>query len=114
MRSGATDAAALRKAAADIEKSAEDEKRAARGVRQLAAERQQSSPWSVIMAGGQPRRVISLLSASINRLRSDATSIRRLVMGGLAEEGLTIRQIGRLFDVSHQRISSILGGRSGD
>lgn len=111
MGSDATDVAALHEVAADIEENAAEERRAARGLRRLAAERQRFS-WSEITAQGEPKRIIALLSVSIGRLRSDMRLIRRLVMGGLAEEGLTIRQIGRLFDVSHQRISAILGRRS--
>lgn len=112
MSESIADAATLEGIAADIEKTAQEEVRAAETVREIADERQENRSWREITSDGTPKAVLALLGTSLQRLRSDTGALRRLVMKGLSEEGLTVRQIGELFRVSHQRISAIIGGRN--
>ena len=112
MSRSAAEAAKLREVAAEIDKTAGDEMRAAEAVREVAAQRQRESPWRAIVATGEARALLELLAVCGRRLRADTSALRRLVISGLAEEDLTLRQIGRLFHVSHQRIYSVLGRQS--
>lgn len=109
--SGDKDAATLKELADEIDDSAEAERRAAAETRELAAEREAGASWRSLMAGGRPKALVGRLMHAGTRLRDNAGRIRRLTAEGLVGEGLTVRKIGHLFEVSHQRISSILSHR---
>lgn len=107
-----SDAAVLCQVAEEIGKAAEDEKQAADTIRQVADKRRGGESWRNIASSGLAKAFLDLLAASVQRLRNATSRLRKLVMSGLSAEGLTVRQIGHLFQVSHQRVSSILGRRT--
>lgn len=111
--SAENDAAILKELADDIEDAADAERQVADETRELATEREAGTSWRALMAGGRPRALTSRLSHTASRLRDSAGRLRRLTAEGLVGEGLTVRKIGQLFEVSHQRISSILSQDAG-
>lgn len=108
-----SDVTVLGEMADDIDQAADAQKEAARSVRVLGDKRSAGASWAALMEGGIFRKTLSSLLDSARRVRDDAGRLRRTAIGGLAEEGLTVRQIGHLFEVSHQRISAILAKRTG-
>jgi transposase len=54
------------------------------------------------------RLVLDLLGGSAERLAAAVGGIRRAWAASLAEQGVSIRQIGERFGVSHQRVSALL------
>lgn len=107
-----SDAAALNHVADEVTDSARHQRRVATLVRRMATQRSQGRPWRRIVDGGTPRRALEVLTEAARLLRDSAGRVRQVLIGGLAAEGSTTRQIGQLFDVSHQRISAILRRRT--
>lgn len=102
------EADALVEVAEQVDHTAREQRHAAVTMRRMAAQRRRGLSWQVIMRRGGPKLGHDLLSRSARHLRDSAGRMRRLVAGGLWREGVSTRQIGQLFDISHQRISSIL------
>ncbi len=104
----------LTEVADQVADSARLQRRAATLVRRMAAQRRRGRPWRSIVTSSTPRRTLELLGEAGRRLRHGARQLRQLLVGGLSAEGSTTRQIGELFEVSHQRISVILRTRHQD
>ena len=111
---GKRDAAAFREVAAAADMTAREQRRVASLARRIADQRERAVPWATIVEKGTVSSLAELLVRGANRLRVAASRVRRAAASGLLGEGLTTRQVGRRFGVSHQRISALVAPKSGD
>ncbi len=110
----APEARELETMADDVEAEARREEATAEDLRRVARDRRRGDTWRVLSADGRLHASLERLGGGAVLLRRAAASLRRLFTRGLFGEGMTTREIGRTFGVSHQRISSILGRREDD
>jgi hypothetical protein len=103
--------AALDGLADTVEENARDERRLARGIRQLRIGRAAGRTWHDLVSGERQPGVLKLASRILNRLTETSGALRRVLARGLRREGGTIAAIAGLFDVSHQRISALINRR---
>lgn len=91
-------------AAAAADQTATEQRQAAREARTLARRsRNGHAPEAVQLSG-----LLAMLTASASRLTAAAHTLRRGWVRALTEQGHSIRQIGGLLGVSHQRVSALL------
>jgi hypothetical protein len=105
---GDGDSATLEAVADQIDAAASEERAAASTVRELAAQRRKGSSWTHIATHGGLRAALERIGDGVQVLRGGAARLRRTAARGMVEEGTSTRQIGRLFGVSHQRVSAIV------
>jgi len=108
-RDQAADAMEMVADAADA--AADDERRVARQARAVGRLLAKGKSWVEVVDSGAVSRVLKLLRASINQLGAAARRLQVAVAGALVDEGMTTRQIGERFGVTHQRISALLSRR---
>lgn len=101
-------AVALNEVADAADATAKEQRQAATTSRQLSRARQRGASWHEIANSDRPQMLLALLGASARRLVETAGDFRRALARALTREGLTTREIGQRFGVSHQRISSLL------
>jgi hypothetical protein len=94
--------------------TAREQRRVASLARRIADQRDRSVPWASIIEKGTLNSLVELLGRGAHRLRIGASKVRRTAARGLLNEGLTTRQVGRRFGVSHQRISALASSDHGD
>lgn len=102
------DATAIREVAEAAETTAREQTRVAAIARRIADQRQAGVPWVAITQKGAIRALIDSLGAGAIRLRGAGAKLRRAWARGLLNEGLTTRQVGQRFGISHQRVSALL------
>lgn len=102
-------ASTLERAADAAEESASEQQQAADVAREAARGRRLDD-WPVEgpQLTGAVRLVLNLLGSSAERLAGAVGGLRREWAAALAEEGVSIRQIGERLGVSHQRVSALL------
>ena len=105
------DATELSTVAGEIDQAAAEGEEAAQAVRQLAEARRRGESWKAIISEGEAPKTVRAVMGAAERLAASAGQFRRIVARGLSREGRSTRDIGRLFEISHQRVSAILGRR---
>ncbi|HUC05394.1 MAG TPA: hypothetical protein VL961_08335 [Acidimicrobiales bacterium] len=111
------DIAALEEVAEAAETTAREQSDVATTARRMAAQRSEGRSWrdmtrhSAPPGGAGPQRLATTLEAGWQRIRRVASLFRRVAMRGLADEGVSTREIGKTFGVSHQRVSAIVTHR---
>lgn len=101
-------ASALEHAADAAEEAARDQEQAAAIAREAASSRRADSPADSPDTTHVTTTVLHLLGGSAQRLVTAVGALRRTWAQALADESLTIRQIGERLGVSHQRVSALL------
>jgi hypothetical protein len=101
-------AAALNELADAADDTAREQHEVAVASRRLSHERDRGASWREIADGGTLQRLLGHIGASARRLSAVGNGLRRALAVVLSAEGLTTRQIGERFGVSHQRVSSLL------
>ena len=99
---------ALEAAADGAEAAARDQQRAAAIARDAARDLDPGNPADHPQATRATSRVLRLLAGSAQRLTATAGSLRRAWAQSLADENLSLRQIGERLGVTHQRVSALL------
>ncbi len=94
--------------AAAIEDNARDERILAKQVRQLRADRTKGRSWHDLLGHKTRPPVIELSTRILGRATAVSAALRRRLVRGLRAEGATTPAIGEIFDVSHQRVSTLL------
>jgi len=108
-KDGDTIASVLERTADAAEASADEQQRAADVAREAAqASRHDDWPVDGPQLSGAFRLVLELLGSSAERLAMSVGGLRRAWAASLAEQGVSIRQIGERLGVSHQRVSVLL------
>ncbi|MGN6473061.1 MAG: hypothetical protein ACTHK4_05365 [Mycobacteriales bacterium] len=100
-------ASALEHAADTAEDAARDQHRAAEVARKAA--REQDGPADHPDTVQAVTAVVRLLGGSATRLTAAVGSLRRAWAQALADDNLSLRQIGERLGVTHQRVSALLG-----
>lgn len=75
--------------------------------------RRRGLSWREIVTSEEAPGITGLISATLQLLANAGALLRRALARALVSEGLSTEQIGRLFGVSRQRISTLLRGRTG-
>jgi hypothetical protein len=102
-------ASTLERTADAAQDAARDQQRAADVARQAAqAHRRDDWPVDGPQLTGALGLVLDLLGGSAERLATSVGGLRRVWAAALAEQGVSIRQIGDRLGVSHQRVSALL------
>jgi hypothetical protein len=91
-----------------VEENVSDEQDLLSELARVRHERMAGAPLRETLGEtGQPRALV-LLSRLVDRLTVGSARMRRALVVSLKREGESVTSIARLFQVTHQRISSIL------
>jgi hypothetical protein len=104
-------ATALEVVAADVDQAADDEREIARQARSMQHLRDLGWSWTHILNGESAPGILTRLRDSAHKLLHATSQLTAALAHGLHEEGQSLRQIGHLLGVTHQRVSAILRHR---
>lgn len=79
-----------------------------RRAQALEVERRRGRAYRDILPGGDEPLIVETMREGLGRLTAAASRFQHAEAKALYEEGLTMEQIGRLFGISHQRVSVML------
>lgn len=111
-RADAGMSAALAGVAESAEETAREQRRLAHRARTMLRLRRSGLTWSRILETEAQPGTLELLARSARRITDTMSGFRAALARALADEGVSIRRIAKHFGVSHQRISTMLNGRS--
>jgi DNA-binding NarL/FixJ family response regulator len=103
---------ALEAAADTAEDAARNQRDSARAARGLARRRRRGLEAADSEFAPQLTQLVAMLASSAHRLTGAVLNVRRGWVRALASDGHSIRQIGRLLGVSHQRVSALARGNN--
>jgi len=89
-----------------------DQQRLARRARSMKRQNQLGWSWSQILQRERQPGLLVLLNRSARRLHEVSSRFRPALGQVLIHEGLSTRQLAKMFGVTHQRISAMLNRRS--
>lgn len=101
-------ALALDEVAEAADETALDQQRLARRARNMSRQRRSGSPWLEILQRERQPGLLALMARSARRLHEMSGRFRPVLGKALADEGLSTRQIAKMFGVTRQRISAML------
>jgi hypothetical protein len=91
-----------------VEANARDGRLLVRRIDRMRKARADGRAWSDILGDETKPGALELIGRMFNRLGASSARLRRPLASELRREGLSIPAIGRMFGVSHQRVSSLL------
>lgn len=83
---------------------------AVRQARDMVRLRSRGLSWRQIFSDGDHPLVVEMLTDNLERIQTSGSTFRRASAAALHGEGATMEEIGALFGVSRQRVSSLLAG----
>lgn len=104
-------ATALEVLAANADQAADEERKIARQARSMQYLRDLGWSWTHILNGEAAPGILVRLRDSAHKLLQATSQLTAALALGLHEEGQSLRQIGQLIGVTHQRVSAILRHR---
>lgn len=81
---------------------------AVRQARDLIQMRDRGLSWRQILGNGSHPLIVEMLTDNLERIQTAGSQLRRESAAALHDEGATMEEIGALFGVSRQRVSSLL------
>jgi hypothetical protein len=99
---------ALDEVAEAADETALDQQRLARRARSMGRQRRSGSPWLKILQRERQPGLLALMASSARRLHEVSGRFRPVLGQALVDEGLSTRQVAKLFGVTRQRISAML------
>ena len=103
---------ALTEVAEAADEIALDQQRLARRARSMKRQSELGRSWSQILQSERQPGLLVLMTRSARRLHEVSSRLRPALGQVLMHEGLSTRQIAKMFGVTHQRISAMLNRRS--
>jgi hypothetical protein len=91
-----------------VEDNATDERLLVGRIRRARRERAEGRSWRAILESEPDPGMLEVLGRVSSRLSGAGGALRRSLAVALRGEGTTISAVGRMFGVSHQRISKLL------
>lgn len=101
-------ARALDEVAEAADETALDQQRVARRARSMSRQRRSGSPWLEILQRERQPGLLVLMASSARRLHEVSGRFRPVLGQALVDEGLSTRQVAKMFGVTRQRISAML------
>jgi hypothetical protein len=101
-------ARALDEVAEAADETALDQQRLARRARSMNRQRRVGSSWLQILQRERQPGLLVLMTRSARRLHAVGGRFRPVLAKALVAEGLSTRQVARMFGVTRQRISAML------
>ena len=86
---------------------------AVRQARDLIQLRDRGLSWRQILTKGDHPLIVEMLTDNLERIQTAGSQLRRDTAAALHDEGATMEEIGGLFGVSRQRVSSLLASGGG-
>jgi predicted XRE-type DNA-binding protein len=99
---------ALEEVATAAEEVARDEREVARRARAMQRKRERGWTWARILDDDAQPSVVELVRRSAQRATEAKTRLSTVLARELSAEGLSRRQLARLLQVTHQRVSALL------
>ena len=99
---------ALDAVAEAAEETALDQQRLARRARTMSRQRRLGWSWSQILQRERQPGLLVLMTRSARRLHEVGGRFRQALAQALVQDGLSTRQVAKIFGVTHQRISAML------
>jgi hypothetical protein len=103
--------AALSAVAHAADEMADEERRLAARAQELRRAHRAGRTWSELIDAPRAAGLLVPLRATVRRLGSLVAHLQAVLARALFDEGVSTREIGRRFAVSHQRISSLMSRR---
>jgi hypothetical protein len=102
---------ALREVAEVADDVADEQRRLAGRAEALRRAHRSGRTWSELIDGGRTDALLGPLRQGVRRLAAAVSQLQAALARALFAEGVSTREIGRRFGVSHQRISSLMSRR---
>jgi hypothetical protein len=99
---------ALGQLAEALEANRRDHEIMLRRVEQLHQARASGMSWGDILSKEEGTGTMQLMSQMLGRLSAASGTLRKEMVYGLRDEGVSVPTIARLFGVTHQRVSNLL------
>ncbi|MBW3546975.1 MAG: hypothetical protein KY452_02415 [Actinobacteria bacterium] len=91
-----------------LDENIELAKRCRRRARHLGQERHRGRAYRDIVPAGDEPLIVQMMRDNLARMGAAASQLQHAEAEALYAEGMTMEEIGKLFGVTHQRVSAML------